>query len=187
MGIVGENNPRNFINDNAEKLFKTHYRSLSYFAYQLLQEKHTADDAVQEAFLALWDKKEILSDHPIAIKNFLYTHVKNICLNIQRRKKVINRYFETREEVDDEEDTVLEALINAEVLDELYQVVATLPENCQEIFRLGYLEGLKNAEIAEMLGISVNTVKTQKQRGLKILKKKLHPSVLNVLIFFLNF
>jgi RNA polymerase sigma-70 factor (ECF subfamily) len=40
---------------------------------------------------------------------------------------------------------------------------------------MGYLEGMKNHEIAKELGISVNTVKTQKQRALQLLRLKLKP------------
>ncbi|WP_379084028.1 sigma factor-like helix-turn-helix DNA-binding protein [Pedobacter sp. UC225_65] len=72
----------------------------------------------------------------------------------------------------------LNAMIRSEVIAELHKVITTLPKNCQTIFRMGYLEGLKNPQIALELGISINTVKTQKKRGLQLLKMRVNPDFL---------
>ncbi|MNO05198.1 RNA polymerase sigma factor [compost metagenome] len=61
-----------------------------------------------------------------------------------------------------------------------------MPASCQQIFTLGYLEGLSNLEITDRLQISINTVKTQKQRGMKMLLEKLHPEFLPIIIFLLK-
>jgi len=72
------------------------------------------------------------------------------------------------------------------VINEVYRIIAEMPVACQKIFKMGYLEGLSNLEITEKLQISVNTVKTQKQRGMKILLDKLHPEFLPFIIFLLK-
>ncbi|MNL56682.1 ECF RNA polymerase sigma factor SigW [compost metagenome] len=64
-------------------------------------------------------------------------------------------------------------IIESELIEKLYQAISTLPEGCKKVFKLGYLEGLSNTKIAETLNISVNTVRAQKQRGLKALKTRL--------------
>jgi RNA polymerase sigma-70 factor (ECF subfamily) len=61
-----------------------------------------------------------------------------------------------------------------------------MPTSCQQVFRLGYLDGLSNLEITRELKISINTVKTQKQRGMKMLLKRLNPEFLPVIIFLLK-
>ena len=53
----------------------------------------------------------------------------------------------------------------------LMKKVEELPESGQEIFRLSYLEGMKAAEIAEQLGLSVRTVENQLYRSLLYLRK----------------
>ena len=58
-----------------------------------------------------------------------------------------------------------------EIYRELYMAVRELPEKCQRVFEL-HLEGKKNDEIAEILGISVLTVKSHKQNAIHILKRK---------------
>ena len=63
-------------------------------------------------------------------------------------------------------------LMQEEIYRELYMAVRELPEKCQRVFEL-HLEGKKNDEIAEILGISVLTVKSHKQNAIHILKEKM--------------
>ena len=53
------------------------------------------------------------------------------------------------------------------------EALNTLPEKCREIFELNRFEGLKYAQVAEKLGISVKTVETQMSKALKILREQL--------------
>ncbi|MNL34998.1 RNA polymerase sigma factor [compost metagenome] len=76
-------------------------------------------------------------------------------------------------------------MIQAEVIGELYAALNLLPERCRLIFKMGYLEGMKNHEIAEKLNISVNTIKTQKKRGLAILRSHLPPQTYYILVCLL--
>ena len=70
-----------------------------------------------------------------------------------------------------------------DLLDLLMKKVAELPERSQQIFRMSYLEGLKAAEIAERLDLSVRTVENQLYRSLLYLRKSC--SNLFLLIFLL--
>ena len=176
----------NFSNLSPEELFKRYYPRLCHFAFQLLEEKDMAEDIVQDAFLAFWKSQSKISDNPIAIKNYLYSSVRNACYNQHRQAKVQERYFQIHDEVEMEEPKVLQAMIRAEIMNEIHKAIQTLPTNCQHIFRLGYLDGLSNPKIAETLGISINTVKTQKQRALKVLRTSLNPEALIALIMLIN-
>ena len=51
--------------------------------------------------------------------------------------------------------------------------IEQLPEGCKTVLKLAYFEGLKNDEIATELGVSINTVKTQRQRALNLLRLRL--------------
>lgn len=62
-----------------------------------------------------------------------------------------------------------------------FNVIDLLPERCKEIFKL-HLAGKKENEIASQLGISLSTVKSQKQKAFQRLKERLNP-----LFFFLLF
>ena len=78
-----------------------------------------------------------------------------------------------------------EHVIEEEVFNSLHNIIKDLPKSSREIMLLA-LNGLKNQEIADELGISVNTVKTQKKIGYSKVKDKLEPMlqlVLLILIF----
>lgn len=79
------------------------------------------------------------------------------------------------------EDSLDEKMIEEEVLGEIYRAIDELPPECRRVFRLG-LEGLSNQEIADSLSISINTVRTQKQRAMAVLKKRFSMGILLVLL-----
>lgn len=161
-----------------EKLFKDNYAKLCHFALQFLKDEDAAKDIVQETFVTFWDAQENLDLDEKVINSFLYASVRNACFNKLRRLKLENTYL-NNQDADPIEDAIgLNAMIRSEVIAELHKVITTLPKNCQTIFRMGYLEGLKNPQIALELGISINTVKTQKKRGLQLLKMRVNPDFL---------
>lgn len=168
-----------------EELFRNNYGKLCHFAMQFLKDDAAAKDIVQETFLNYWNKKEALEQHGGQLSSFLYTSVRNACLNKLRRQKLEQGFLSDQEAEPSEEAIGLTAMIRSEVIAELYKVITTLPENCQKIFRMGYLEGLKNPEIAAALAISVNTVKTQKKRGMELVRMRLNPDFFALLSLFL--
>jgi len=167
-----------------EQIFRTYYPRLCHFAWQMTHDAARAEDIVQDAFMNYWDNRQAVADDEVAIKNYLYSTVRNACFNVSRHEKVIDRYLTLHQEDLTEESTVLADIIRAEVMDEVYRIVQSMPEGCQQVFRMGYLEGMSNQKIAEQLKISVNTVKTQKQRGMKIIKGKFDPGLLALVVFY---
>lgn len=168
-----------------EQLFKDNYAKLCYFASQLLNDAVAANDVVQEVFVNYWNLNVAERLKIGSTKGFLYQSVKNACLNKLRRQKIEHFYLSQQEAEPSEDAKVLNLMIRAEVLAEINKILVTLPNSCQQIFRMGYLDGLKNQEIADQLGISINTVKTQKKRGLQLLKVRLNPDFFIVAMFFL--
>ena len=168
-----------------EDVFKEYYGRLCYFVYQFVPDKTIAEDLVQDAFLAYWDSKSKFSDHPRAIKDFLYTAVRNSSLNYLKREKVRERYFFRRQEDDFENEKVLGAIIKAEAMANLHKAVFQLPESCRKVFLLAYFQGLSNPEIAQELNISVNTVRNHKSYGLKILRSNLDIETFMVFTLFM--
>ncbi|GEO03342.1 DNA-directed RNA polymerase sigma-70 factor [Adhaeribacter aerolatus] len=168
-----------------EQLFKEYYTRLVYFSFQLIKDKDAAEDIVQEAFIKYWHGREDTETGNQAIKSYLYSAVKNASLNVLRHQKVEEKYKDTLERTLPGETSILQLMIRAEVVSELHRAIQTLPAGCQQISRLGYLEGKNNQEIAEELGISVNTVKTQKQRSLQLLRLRLNPEIFGLFLGFL--
>ena len=168
-----------------EDVFKEYYGRLSYFAFQFVNDKSIAEDLVQDAFLAYWDCKKKVADHPQAIKDFLYSAVRNAALNLLKRKKVQERYFFLKNDQQFENEKVLENMIRAEAMANLHQAISQLPESCRKVFVLAYFQYLSNPEIAEELNISINTVRNHKHNGLKILRSHLNAEAFMVLMIIL--
>lgn len=169
-----------------EVLFKTHYNGLCHFAWKIVGDLAVAEDLVQDSFIAYFKNTEEVSDNEVAIKNYLYSSVRFACYNHIRHEKVRQKYWNVVG-FTEEDNTALELnMIHSEVIQEIYRIIEEMPFACQQVFRLGYLEGLSNLEITKELQISVNTVKTQKQRGMKMLLKRLNPEFIPIIIFLLK-
>lgn len=151
--------------------FNVFYPPLCYFASQLIRDRPAAEDIVKDTFIKLWQKHKDF-ETPQNVKAFLYITVRNASLNHLRHQAVKEH---SQKELlylgrDREEPQVLHAMIKTEVLRELYIKIDRFPAKRKHIFRLAYLEGLKNEEIAARLDISISTVKTQKARAILALR-----------------
>lgn len=168
-----------------EDLFKDNYAKLCHFAIQFLKDDDAAKDIVQEVFVSYWNIDNRPGYDAPSTTAFLYSSVRYACLNKLRRQKLELGYINDQDADPSEEAVALNSMIRSEVMTELHKMITTLPDNCQRIFRMGYLEGLKNPQIAAELGISVNTVKTQKKRGLQLLKMRVNPDFFALISIFL--
>ena len=129
-----------------------------------------AEDIVHDVFLKLWDKQVFLLPDD-DLKRILFVAVRNACIDHLRRSNMEQEILDHRavqlklEELDYFESSD-ELFMRKDLLELLMKKVAELPERSQEIFRLSYLKGMKAAEIAEQLGLSVRTVENQLYRSL---------------------
>ncbi|MBQ2243741.1 MAG: RNA polymerase sigma-70 factor [Bacteroidales bacterium] len=149
-----------------ENLFRYHYRPLCIFALHYLKDIDASEDVVQEAFGLLWEKLSA-GEKVVNQKGYLYSIVKNRSLDILRKGGLTGEAISLDGSVDDIEEPAVE---DAEVEARLWTAIDTLPEKCREIFLMSKRDGLKQEEIAQELGISLQTVKNQVSKALKILK-----------------
>lgn len=156
-----------------ENLFNTYYLRLSYFAFKMLDDKAGAEDVAQDAFVKYWTRRGEFPNETTA-KTYLYITVRNACLNILRHEGVEKKYLEQQDKTKtQEEEKGLSQIIESEVLGEIHKAIEDLPPGCRQVLKLAYFEKLKNDEIASLLQVSINTVKTQKARALQLLRIKL--------------
>src|SRR5688572_15577620 len=163
-------------NDAAfEQFFKQHFASLCAWC----QHKYGFDtditkEVVHTAFIKLWKNRSTLSID-VPVKAFLHTIINNTSLDILRHAKVkerFERYVQQRNE-SAELSTPQENYDTKKLRTDIDNAVSELPEQMRAIFELSRFEGLKYAEIARQLNVSVNTVETQMSRALKKLRLKL--------------
>lgn len=153
--------------------FRAYYRALCYFARRYLKDPDLAEDTVQEVFVRILEEKMTFQSEE-HLRRFLYTAVRNSCLNQKRlteiHENVLNK---VKEESPDADDNLFNGIVRSEVYRLILKAVEELPTECGRIFRMAYIEGLDNEEIAAQLGISVNTVKVQKNKAKIRLREKL--------------
>ena len=155
------------------EIYDLYFNALCSFAYRYIQDITSVEDMVQESFIGFWGKKNDLNNYS-AIKSFLYTSVRNKCLNALAHNKVEQKHEKNLVYELESEQYFQNHIIEEETFNNLYNEIKNLPESSREIMLLA-LNGLKNPEIAEELNISVNTVKTQKKIAYGKLKTKLKP------------
>lgn len=164
-------------------VFERYYAALCVFAERMVGADN-AKDVVEEFFVSLWNKSATLETEE-HLKAFLYYGVKNACLNfIKSDLRHNQRNTVYAKGMADIHESYLTEVTRTELIRELYLAIAKLPSQCAKIIHMGYVEGMRNAEIAEKLGLSVQTVKNQKLRGIELLKKRL-PGDLLLTLFLL--
>jgi len=163
------------------RLFDGYYAALCFFAAKYLSDLDLARSVVQQVFVDIWVKREKI-DVTQSVKSYLYQSVKNRCIDVLRKKKNNTEISETIENLNQMpfHDLVEEAELN----DCINRAINQLPGKCREIFLLCRFEGLKYAEIAQKLNISVKTVEMQMGIALKKLREILSDyQMINLLVF----
>ncbi|WP_421918540.1 RNA polymerase sigma factor [Marinifilum sp.] len=168
------NNHIKQINQGDIKAFKEVYnnmfKSLCLYAYKMLQEEDVVSDAVQEAFIVMWNKRKEFNSMRGA-QSYLYTVVRNNIINEIRNRKKEAKEAEIAEEIEFDNQITKE-----ETYKLLHQAIATLPEKTQNVIKMS-MNGHTNPEIAERLDVSVNTVKTLKRIGYSRLREQLKENI----------
>ena len=158
--------------DAFASLFRKYYEPLYQFAGRFVKDAQTAESVVQDVFVRLWEKRGELQVQS-SVKSYLYTAVKNHSLNHLKKEKAMVSVDDALLHEDDRTPSPEQALISSEMVEAVHGAIDNLPTQCQRIYRMKKYDDLSYSEIAEVLNISINTVKTQMKRALKSLHKQL--------------
>ncbi|WP_297907371.1 RNA polymerase sigma-70 factor [uncultured Parabacteroides sp.] len=173
---VSDNNrviPFGLIKGSFEEIYVMYSPRMLRFAKEYVLSDEEAENIVQDVFMVLWEKREFL-DIRMSISSYLFSLVRNKCLDFLKRKIVVDTYKQ-------ELTMKMQALEQMEQMymsdEEIEQILTTainkLPERCRLIFVKSRIEGKKYREIAEELNLSVNTVENQMGLALKKLRVEL--------------
>jgi len=152
-----------------ESFIRRHYASLHATALKFVKSEDIAQDIAQEVIIRFWEKPD-RQEGVDSIESFLYTTVKNISLNYLRGIQRENIRYRQLELSESEEPRIFNLLVEEDTNRMLLTAIDTLPEQSARIIRL-VLSGLENKEIARLLSISVNTVKTLKYGAIRKLRE----------------
>ncbi|MEM6804582.1 MAG: RNA polymerase sigma-70 factor [Bacteroidota bacterium] len=152
-----------------ETLFKSHFAFLVNFARQFVDDIDTAQDLTQKVFITLWEKRADI-DPKQSIKSYLFTAVRNRCLNyIRDQKKYRSKVLDI--EMADFEVAIEEDHFGEEELKQKIEAaLSSLPEKCRLVFEMSRFQQMKYKEIAEELEISQKTVEAHMSKAIKSLR-----------------
>jgi len=166
---------------NDQLAFNALYEHFSYrlflFAFSLLKSREPSEEVVNDAFLNCWNNRHRLHE----IGNFtvyIYVAVKNLALNRlkqeERHRALLWDALATyRVQVTPSPEQLM---MSGELVKRIEQAVSQLPPKCKLIFMLVKEDGLKHHEVAEILGLSLNTVEKQVSIALKKIAQELQLS-----------
>jgi len=156
-------------NKSFESFFAAYYEAIYLFSLKYVKEEAVAQDIAQDTFIRLYEKREDFYAIEKA-KSFAYTTAHNLCLDSLKHNQIAQKYISRHEE--EEQQSWLHEITYQETLRLLSLAIRKLPPQTREIIMLG-LEGNNNNEIADLLHISVNTVKSMKKSAYKRLREML--------------
>jgi RNA polymerase sigma-70 factor (ECF subfamily) len=159
-----------------------------------INDRDQSNDLVQECFVKLWEKRSTIKAGQ-SVESLLFVMLRNRCLNFLRDQKLQKAdqnisFLEENEFqhlyqldfIGKEEKTVEEKLIEA-----IQQSIEKLPEKRKLVFTKSKLEGRKNREIADELGVSVKAVEKHLHQAREQIRREMIQKfpLLSVLIAFM--
>lgn len=172
-------------------VFDKFYKGLLRFAISYIEEVHTAENMVQDAFVLLWEKRAELDEEDPNLHAFLVKVVKlkawNSIAKHRRRMSIEKKiHDDVIRELDLKMYTLDSVNTSSLYIEEIEEIVAErlkkLPEQTQKIFNYSRREYLSNKEIAERLNLSEKSVEYHITKTLKVLRTEL-ADYLKVVLF----
>lgn len=169
-----------------EVLFYKYRNKVKGFATKMVPSQIDPEETVQEVFIKLWLKKEMI-DPEKDFQSYLFSIAKNLILD--HLKSAVNRklYFvDEHFQQDILSDESLDGTVPVDFEEQILSLIEQIPERRREIFRLSRFEGMTYKQIAERLNITENTVDSQIRNALAFLRKEFRKFVILFFLLFLK-
>ncbi len=167
-----------------QELFERYAPRIYKFSFSYLKNKADSEELVQEVFLKIWEKREML-DHSKNVKSLIFKIAVNTIYDFIRRKNIENTFSDfTKANSEVKSDNTWQSVIYEDMKQNLQGLVEQLPIQQQKIFHLSKTEGLSNKEIAVKLNLSKRTVENHLYRAISYLKEHFKEESIIALLFF---
>lgn len=176
-----------------DHLFRQTYPKLFFYARSLVGNDTDAEDVVEEVFYELWKRR---GDVEVGqrIDGFLYRAVYTRSLNLLRHNNASATRVAAVADINALRMEMAESHIgnpqqdmeNGDLRRQLETAIAELPVKCAAVFRMSYIDGMRNDEIAREQGLSVRTVEAHMYHALKYLRQRLAHLTFIMIIFLLS-
>jgi len=167
--------------DKFEEYFTSRYPLLVMYIMKYIDDLELSKDLSQDCFVILWNNKNYSFKNYKALDGFMYRTAKNLALNKLKHIKVTEKFATSISQIEEKD-----IISKNEIYEILHNQLEKLAPRSKEVIRL-QLMGFRDAEIAEQMNISVNTVHTLKKGAYKKLKKTLPKDISSEYILFLLF
>ncbi|MDR6565424.1 RNA polymerase sigma-70 factor, ECF subfamily [Chitinophaga ginsengisegetis] len=161
--------------EEAFRVLYEKYRDHIYgYTLKLCGLPEVASDAVQEVFMKIWVKRETLNPG-LSVKAYLYTTTRNYVFDYLRKAVHDQKFREYFLQMYTEDTGAMDDILYTRQLETIkMNAIAQLPAQRQLIFRMSKVQGCSNQEIADQLGISVNTVRDQLVKASRFVRHYLY-------------
>lgn len=175
-------------------IYDHHYTLLCSIGYEYLKDDFLAETIADDVIFHLWERRELL-DITTSLRSYLVRAVRNRCinhLNLEREKREVSfsaigcneaHILDYSEAIE----YPLAVLLENELENKITQAIENLPEDCQRVFKMSRFEEKSYEQIANELGISVNTIKYHMKNALSRLSNDLSKYLIVSLYFQLFF
>ncbi len=155
-----------------EKIYQNNAHSLNAYGIKITTNTEIINDAIQDVFINLWQKRDQLPKVD-NVKAYLLKCLRNRILRIlDNRMAEHNGEQPNQAMVESFENYLIEEELAAENLQKLYLSIEKLPTRQKEVINLKYFQSLRTEEIAEVLNINYQSVSNLLYKGIKALKKQ---------------
>jgi RNA polymerase sigma-70 factor (family 1) len=166
-----------------DQLFGLYNKRLYAFALSIIKNKEDARDIVQEVFLRIWRNRYALAQDS-SFQSLLFTISYHLIVD-KMRKKMSEEQFKDqllRKAID--KGSPVEEEVEFNELNVLYnEVIEELPSSRKQIYKLHRFEHLNYEEIAQRMNISVNTVRSQMNKALAYIRKRISTQTFAAMLF----
>lgn len=154
-------------------IFDLYHAYLYALAFRYLRSQDDAEDVVQHAFMRFWELRETFS-YANNVKNLLFTIAKNHILNqIRHRTLIEEKHKEIMGDSIDSENELFDGIADADFKVHLRGEIDRLPPQKRDVCIYKIMRNMSNQEVADLMGISVPTVKSHYTQAIKLLRRSI--------------
>ncbi|PTS95633.1 hypothetical protein DBR11_20865 [Pedobacter sp. HMWF019] len=141
-----------------ELIYRHYFKPIYHFSHKMLADEQQAEDATQQLFANLLEKKDQLEI--TSIKSYLFKSIRNIHIDLARSKKTRIDYITAFKDIYAKgEYSTDNQVIENDLIRQIEKEIENLPPRMKAIFKMSRQQYLSNKEIAEAQGLSQQTVK----------------------------
>lgn len=179
-----------------KKVFTTLYPRLKGYCRLFVHNHQLIEDIIQESFIAVWEKHHTIQIEK-SVESLFFVVVRNRCLNELKKRKLEEgkidlenlpvselQYLYQLDFTEKEEKSIEEMLIES-----MQKAVDELPGKMKLVFTRCKIEGRKQKEVADELGISLKMVEKQISKAREHIREKLnnqYPAMIIIIAFLLK-